>query len=197
MLYKTEWLWELKTWSGKMTLMILQQILPTSSIETYGNNQQMRTYILILGFTSFILIFPRVYLSLLHDSRTGPRRTWKAIFVQGGLKSSRHEMRLCILQNKPYTWEKICNFLMHLRQGVSWGYVYIYIYLYIPSDFLKTNLTKLAVIWMKKGQKTLFLSPRSSKIIVTKQRERRKRKSEEKERRRRKKSNGCTLSFYK
>ena len=143
-----------------------------------------------------ILIFPRVYLSLLHDSRTGPRRTWKAIFVQGGLKSSRHEMRLCILQNKPYTWEKICHFLMHLRQGVSWGYVYIYIYIYL-ADFLKTNLTKLAVIWMKKGQTTLFLSPRSSKIIVTKQRERRKRKSEEKERRRRKKSKGCTLSFYK
>ena len=172
MLYKTEWLWELKTWSGKMTLMILQQILPTSSIETYGDNQQMRTYILILGFTGFILIFPRVYLSLfrdrggggagraaapplfcapaptfwksntmilflfsifnmkklfsivspptfhlaprpllLHDSRTGPRRTWKAIFVQGGLKFSRHEMmRLCLLQNKPYIWEKICHF---------------------------------------------------------------------------------------
>ena len=141
MLYKTEWLWELKTWSGKMTLMILQQILPTSSIETYGDNQQMRTYILISGFTGFILIFPRVYLSLLHDSRTGPRRTWKAIFVQGGLKSSRHEMRLCILQNKPYTWEKICHCLMHLRQGVPWGYVYIYIYIYIyiPSRFFENQ----------------------------------------------------------
>ena len=119
----------------------------------------MKTYIMILGFTGFILIFPRVYLSLLHDSRTGPRRTWKAIFVQGGLKSSRHEMRLCILQNKPYTWEKICNFLMHLRQGVSWGYVYIYIYIYL-ADFLKTNLTKLAVIWMKKGSKGTFLKPK-------------------------------------
>ena len=40
------------------------------------------------------------------------------------------------------------------------------------------------------------MSPRSSKIIVTKQKERRKRKSEERERRRRKKSNGYTLSFY-
>ena len=34
---------------------------------------------------------------------------------------------------------------MHLRQGVSWEYVYIYIYIYI-ADFLKTNLTKFAVI---------------------------------------------------
>ena len=36
---------------------------------------------------------------------------------------------------------------MHLRQGVSWEYVYIYIYIYIYlADFLKTNLTKFAVI---------------------------------------------------
>ena len=49
---------------------------------------------------------------------------------------------------------------------------------------------------MKKGQNTRFVSPRSSKIIVTKEKERRKRKSEEKERRRRKTSNDCTLSFY-
>ena len=40
------------------------------------------------------------------------------------------------------------------------------------------------------------LSPRSSKITVTKEKERRKRKSEDKERRRREKSNGCNLSFY-
>ena len=45
-------------------------------------------------------------------------------------------------------------------------------------------------------QKAGFVSPRSSKITVTKEKERRKRKSEEKERRRREKSNGCTLSFY-
>ena len=55
------------------------------------------------------------------------------------------------------------------------------------ADFLKTSLTKFAVIWVKKRQKAGFLSPRSSKIIVTKEKERRKRKSEEKERRRRKK----------
>ena len=49
-------------------------------------------------------------------------------------------------------------------------------YLYL-ADFLKTNLTKFAV-------------------IVTKEEESRKRKSEEKERKIRKNSNGCTLSFY-
>ena len=48
---------------------------------------------------------------------------------------------------------------------------------------------------MKRRQNARFLSPRGSKIIVTKEKERRKRKSEEKERRRREKSNGCTLSF--
>ena len=152
--YKTEWLWELKTWPGKMTLMILQQILPTSSIETYRDNQQMRTYILILGITGFILIFPRVYLSLLHDRRTGPRRTWKAIFVQGGLKSSRHEMRLCVLQNKPYTWEKICHCLMHLRRGVSWEYVYIYIYL--PSRFFENQSSEICSHLSEKRVKRHF-----------------------------------------
>ena len=44
--------------------------------------------------------------------------------------------------------------------------------------------------------KACFVSPRSSKITVTKEKERRKRKSEDTERRRREKSNGCTLSFY-
>ena len=56
------------------------------------------------------------------------------------------------------------------------------------ADFLKTNLTKFAVVWAKKGQKAGFLSSRSSKIAVTKEKERRKRKSQEKERRRRKKA---------
>ena len=46
------------------------------------------------------------------------------------------------------------------------------------------------------SQKAGFLSPRSSKITVTKEKERRKRKREEKERRRRGKSNGCTRSFH-
>ena len=64
------------------------------------------------------------------------------------------------------------------------------------ADFLKTNLEKFAVIWVRRSQKAGFLSLRSSKIIVTKEKERRKRKSEEKERRRREKRNSCTLSFY-
>ena len=49
---------------------------------------------------------------------------------------------------------------------------------------------------MKRRQKEGFLSPKSSKITVTKEKESRKTKSEEKERRRREKSNGCTLSFH-
>ena len=48
---------------------------------------------------------------------------------------------------------------MHLRQGVSWKYVYIYIYIYL-ADFLKTNLAKFAVIWVKKGSKGTFLKPK-------------------------------------
>ena len=65
------------------------------------------------------------------------------------------------------------------------------------TNFLKSNLTKFAVIWVKKGQTAEFFScPRSSKITPTKKKERRKRKSEEEERRRREKSNGCTLTFY-
>ena len=63
------------------------------------------------------------------------------------------------------------------------------------TNFLKTNVTKFAVIWVKRHQKARFLSMRSSKITATKKKERRKRKNKEKERRRRKKSNGCTLGF--
>ena len=55
------------------------------------------------------------------------------------------------------------------------------------ADFLKTNLTKFAVIWVKKRQKAGFLSPRSSKIIVTKEKASRKRKSEEKKKKKKKK----------
>ena len=64
------------------------------------------------------------------------------------------------------------------------------------TDFLKTNLTKFAVIWVKRRRKAGFLSPVSSKITLTKEKQRRERESEEEERRRREKSNGCTLSFY-
>ena len=51
------------------------------------------------------------------------------------------------------------------------------------ADCLKTksNLTKFAVIWVKRRQKAGFLSPRSYKLIVTKEKDRRKNKSEEPE----------------
>ena len=39
------------------------------------------------------------------------------------------------------------------------------------ADFLKTNLRKFAVICVKKCQKARLLSPRSSKIKVTKEKE--------------------------
>ena len=49
---------------------------------------------------------------------------------------------------------------------------------------------------MKRRQKAGFLSPRSSKITVTKEKERRKRKSEEKERRGRKKKAMVALLVF-
>ena len=69
----------------------------------------------------------------------------------------------------------------------------MYVYL---ADFLKTNLTKFAVISVKKTQKARFLSPTSPKIIATKEEERRKRKPErgEGKEEKKKKSNGCTLT---
>ena len=62
---------------------------------------------------------------------------------------------------------------------------------------MKTNLTKFVVISVKRRPKAGFLSPRSSKIILTKEKERRKRKrkSEDKERRRRKKAMVALLVF--
>ena len=57
-------------------------------------------------------------------------------------------------------------------------------YLYL-ADFLKTNLTKFAVICLKRPQKAGFLGPISSKITPTKEKERTTRKSEEEESRRR------------
>ena len=75
-------------------------------------------------------------------------------------------------------------FMNSVKRFINKVYYYYYVYL---ANFLKTNLTKFAVIWVKKRQKACFISPRSSKIIVTKEKEKRKRKSEEKQRRRRKK----------
>ena len=48
-----------------------------------------------------------------------------------------------------------------------------------PGDFLKTNLTKFAVIWLKRGQKAGFFAPEKlEEITLTKEKERRKRTSE-------------------
>ena len=49
------------------------------------------------------------------------------------------------------------------------------IYIYI-ANFLKTNLTKFVVIWVKRRQRLVFSSPRSSKVTVTKEKERREKK---------------------
>ena len=78
------------------------------------------------------------------------------------------------------------NSVKRFINKVYYYYCYYYYYVYL-ANFLKTSLTKFAVIWVKKRQKACFISPRSSKIIVTKEKEKRKRKSEEKQRRRRKK----------
>ena len=48
------------------------------------------------------------------------------------------------------------------------------------ADFLKINLTKFAVIWVKKRQKARFSSP-SSKIIVTKEKGKEKERGEGKD----------------
>ena len=69
----------------------------------------------------------------------------------------------------------------------------MYIYL---ADFLKTSLTKSAVISVKGCQKVVFFGPNKLQNHTHDEKERRKRKSKGEERRRREKSNGCTLSFY-
>ena len=51
--------------------------------------------------------------------------------------------------------------------------------LFYPSQII-LYLADFAVIWVKRRQKAGFLSPRISKITVTRKKERRKRKSEEK-----------------
>ena len=64
---------------------------------------------------------------------------------------------------------------------------------FISNRFLKTNLRKFAVMWVKRRQKAGFLSPRSSKITGKgkgeKEGARRRKRWEEK------KGNGCILSF--
>ena len=66
------------------------------------------------------------------------------------------------------------------------------------ADFLKTNLTKFAVILSEKASKGRFFvrDQLQNHTNEGKEKDRRKRKSEEEGRRRREKSNGCALSFY-
>ena len=61
---------------------------------------------------------------------------------------------------------------LHMKTFLKTGvYICIYIYIYI-ANFLNTNLTKFAVILVKKPQKALFSSPTSPKIIATKEKKR-------------------------
>ena len=88
----------------------------------------------------------------------------------------------------------VCGFEFHSRVLISLIPRLAVIYIYI-ANFLKTNLTKFVVIWVKRRQRLGFSSPRSSKVTVTKEKERR----EEKAKRRKggeEKSNACTPSFY-
>ena len=62
--------------------------------------------------------------------------------------------------------------------------------LYLADFFWKT---KFAVMWLKRPQKAGFLSPRSSKITVTKEKPK---KGKKEIARSREKSNGWTLRFY-
>ena len=63
------------------------------------------------------------------------------------------------------------------------------------AKFLKTNLTKLAVIGREKASKGRFLGPVQLQITLTKEKDRRKRKIEEEERRRREKAMVALLVF--
>ena len=63
------------------------------------------------------------------------------------------------------------------------------------ADFLKTNPTKFTVICIKKRQKARFLSPRSSKIKVTKEKERRKGRARRRKGREEKKGMVALLAF--
>ena len=80
--------------------------------------------------------------------------------------------------------------------GITQNTPYKYISINISSPFFKTNLTKCAVVWVKKRQKSRF---RKTEKLQNHSNEGKGSKGE-KERARRwkgeeKKSNGCTLSF--
>ena len=76
--------------------------------------------------------------------------------------------------------------IMLLLMMMMMIYVFNFLNIY-PADifFFENHPSKFVVIWLKRRQKAVFVTSRSSKIIVTNVKERTKRKSEEKERRRR------------
>ena len=59
---------------------------------------------------------------------------------------------------------RVCFFFFFFLKFIKVVTDHIYL-----ADFLKTNQTKFTVVWVKKHQKARFLSPRSSKITVTKE----------------------------
>ena len=63
------------------------------------------------------------------------------------------------------------------------------------AKFLKTKLSKFAVIGREKASKGRFLGPVQVQITLTKEKDRRKRKIEEEERRRREKAMVARLVF--
>ena len=95
------------------------------------------------------------------------------------------------VSKKNKTWTRQIN-ITHS----CWGIFFQWYRLWYLTDILKTNLTKFAVIWVKRCQKARLSSPRSSKITVPKEKERRKRKSEKKEKRRRERKPMAALLVF-
>ena len=117
--------------------------------------------------------------------------------LKGQIKMTIYLLLWSLTNNfRSHTWPGLVACAQYHPLFSYLGCKYVCMYVCLP-DFLKTNLTKFAVIWVKRHQKACFLSLRSSKITVKKEKERRKRKSEEKKRKKREKHNYglCTLSF--
>ena len=130
------------------------------------------------------------------------KNTWKCALVMGGKvyvawkRKILHDViggHQAYIHRKIYLWGmEFCSCLRPRavsRPRATRLYTYI-------ADFLKTNLTKFAVIWVKRRQKVGFLSPRSSKITVKKEKERRKKRARRRKGGEEKKKQCCTLSFY-
>ena len=123
-----------------------------------------------------------------HDCKS----LWCLAILKGQIKMTILLLRSLTNSGQIHGWVA-CAWYHPLFSHLGCKYVCMYVCF---ANFLKTNLTKFAVIWVKRCQKAGFLSLRSSKITVKKEKERRKRKSEENKRRKREKHNGCALCFY-